>query len=312
MNPANSSSRGPDFIVIGAMKCMTSTLHEQLAAQPGVFMTTPKEPNYFSNDDVYARGEGWYRSLFSESQEHDLCGESSTHYSKLPTYPETVERMRTAFPQVKLVYVMRHPVDRLVSQYVHEWTERRVSCSINEAVDDLPEMVDYSRYAYQLAPYLRTFGPENVLPVFFERLRATPQSEMERIADFLGCGLKFVWNSDCEVQNQSDQRLRTSWLRDAIVYAPGVSWLRRTLVPKNIRNRVKSFWKLPTEPTLSKQVEAQLVDVFNRDLQVLGDWLDVDLTCDRFREVTSQFLPRWRCDLSEKLAEEVTRQEALA
>ena len=60
-------SRLPDFIVMGAMKCATSTLHEQLAAQPGFFMSKPKEPNFFSDDEIYARGLDWYRSLFAGS-----------------------------------------------------------------------------------------------------------------------------------------------------------------------------------------------------------------------------------------------------
>ena len=54
----------PDYIVIGAMKCGTTTLAAQLGAQSGLFMTTPKEPNYFSDDDVFARGPDWYSALF--------------------------------------------------------------------------------------------------------------------------------------------------------------------------------------------------------------------------------------------------------
>ena len=63
---SSSLKRVPDFIIIGAMKCMTSTLHEQLAAQPGIQMSMPKEPCYFSDDAVYARGPEWYASLFDE------------------------------------------------------------------------------------------------------------------------------------------------------------------------------------------------------------------------------------------------------
>ncbi len=52
--------------------------------------------------------------------ENDLCGESSTHYTKLPDYPETVSRMKALLPSVKLIYVMRHPIERLISHYVHQ------------------------------------------------------------------------------------------------------------------------------------------------------------------------------------------------
>ena len=102
----------PDFVVIGAMKSATTTLHEQLARQPGVFMTRPKEPSFFSDDTVYARGWGWYGAHFRAARDGDLRGESSTHYSKLPTYPRTVERMARDLPHVKLIYLMRQPIDR--------------------------------------------------------------------------------------------------------------------------------------------------------------------------------------------------------
>ena len=65
----------PDFLIIGAMKCGTSTLQAQLAAQPGIFMTTPKEPNFFSDDAIYANGLGWYEDLFAGAGPDDRKGE---------------------------------------------------------------------------------------------------------------------------------------------------------------------------------------------------------------------------------------------
>ena len=96
---SETMNRMPDFIVMGAMKSATSTLHEQLSEQEGFFMTEEKEPNFFSNDEIYAKGLEWYASLFANAAPGDLCGESSTHYTKLPTYPHTVARMRAALPQ---------------------------------------------------------------------------------------------------------------------------------------------------------------------------------------------------------------------
>src|SRR6185312_16834851 len=101
--------RPPDFMIIGAMKCATTTLHEQLARQPGLFMSRPKEPNFFSDDENYARGWAWYGSLFRPAGSADLRGESRTHYTKLPTYPRTVERIRRDLPRLKPIYGMRHP-----------------------------------------------------------------------------------------------------------------------------------------------------------------------------------------------------------
>src|ERR1700722_5627445 len=102
----------PDFIVIGAMKSATTTLHEQLARQPGLFMCRPKEPNFFSDDENYSRGWGWYEAMFRPAAPEDLRGESSTHYTKLPSYRRTVDRMVHDLPRLKFIYVMRHPIDR--------------------------------------------------------------------------------------------------------------------------------------------------------------------------------------------------------
>ena len=82
----------PDFIVVGAMKSATTTLHEQLARQPGVFMSRPKEPNFFSDDAIYARGWGWYSSLFRAASAADASRrvEHALHQaSHLPVGPSS-------------------------------------------------------------------------------------------------------------------------------------------------------------------------------------------------------------------------------
>ena len=106
--------RLPSFVIIGAMKCATTTLAEQLGAQPGVFISDPKEPNFFSDDAVFRRGMNWYASLFDSAESGAMLGEASTHYTKLPTHPKACERMLAALPDAKLIYVMRHPVDRIL------------------------------------------------------------------------------------------------------------------------------------------------------------------------------------------------------
>jgi len=83
----------PDFMIIGAMKCATSSLYERLALQPGIMLLSSKEPNFFSNDEIFEHGIDWYKSLFGVPERMHLAGEASTHYTKLPTYRNTVERI---------------------------------------------------------------------------------------------------------------------------------------------------------------------------------------------------------------------------
>ena len=273
----------PDFLIIGAMKCATSTLHDRLAMQPGIFMTQLKEPNFFSNDEQYSQGMEWYLSNFQAAEPMDICGESSTHYTKLPTYPHTVERIYKQFPNIKLIYVMRHPIDRLVSQYIHEWSQRTIRVDINQAISQYPRLVEYSRYSMQLEPYLKTFGKEQILPVFFERLLNRKQEEFERICHYIGYQQKPVWIKENDVQNASFQRVRDSKIRDFIVEAPGLKEIRQKFIPKSWRNWVRSWWQMKEKPQIEPQNIEFLRSVFDENLALVGSRLGTELSCQNFK-----------------------------
>ena len=283
----------PDFIIIGAMKSATSSLHVQLGAQTGIFMSEPKEPNFFSDDDQYERGTSYYLGLFASAGESDLCGESSTHYTKRPDYSRTVPRMKALLPNVKLVYVMRHPVERLTSHYVHQWTENVIRCDINEALDLHPELIHYSRYSYQLEPYFEAFGKGSVLPVFFQAIRRQPQTELERVARFIGHRGRVSWKPDLGEQNVSARRFRRFRGYELIVDSPPMVFLRRTLVPQSVRDAVKARLTMTEKPALSASNIARLESIFDDDLRVLSSWLGVHLTCRNFDEKTSSGQWEW-------------------
>ncbi|CCQ57373.1 MULTISPECIES: sulfotransferase family protein [Crocosphaera] len=283
----------PNFIIIGAMKCATSSLHEQLNQQPGIFMSELKEPNFFSNDEEYNKGSEWYLSHFEEANINDLIGESSTHYTKLPTYPHTIERLQKYLPDAKFIYVMRHPINRLVSQYIHEWSQRVISVGINESIDPHPELLEYSLYTKQLQPYFDTFGQERVLPIFFERMLTTPQTELERICRFIGYKDQPQWYQELNASNVSNQRMIKSAWRDAIVETPGLKQLRRLLIPKSFRTWVRSLWTIKKKPDLTAENIDRLTVIFDEDLAVLGSWLGVDLTCDNFQETVKNSSLDW-------------------
>jgi Sulfotransferase family len=279
--------RLPDFIIIGAMKSATSTLHEQLAVQPGIFMSRPKEPNFLSNDEIVAKGLSWYRALFANADRRDLCGESSTHYTKLPTYPRTVERMIRALPRVKLIYIMRDPIDRLVSQYLHAFIRGEIDVPIDEALARQPELTDYSRYSMQLEPFLGAFVPESVLPVFFERLVKHPQAELERICRFIGYEGQPLWDCTMKAQNVTSEQMRKSLLRETIVNLPVLINVRRRLVPRRWSDRLKTLWRVDYgRPRLRSKSEERLRAIFDDDLARLGNRLGIALDSEHFSETT--------------------------
>ena len=278
----------PDFILIGAMKSATSTLHAQLAQQPGIFMSTPKEPNYFSDDQQYALGEDWYNSLFEAAGPNDLCGESSTHYTKLPDYPHTIERMKKRLDAPKLVYVMRHPIDRLVSHYIHQWSQRVISCGINEAIDQYQELTAYSCYAMQLQPYIEAFGKENILLTFNEAIRVKPQFELERVARFIGYPGPVTWHETLPSQNVSQQRIRPFPGYGLLVESKIMTFLRQKLIPQSLRDRVKQQLTMQERPVIDEAHQQKLIETFNKDLELLGSWFDRQIDCDNFKQVARE------------------------
>lgn len=284
----------PDFIIIGAMKCATSSLHTQLAQQPGIFMTTPKEPNFFSDDTQYARGINWYESLFKDAFPDELCGESSTHYTKLPDYPLCVQRLSSYAPGAKLIYVMRHPIDRLISHYIHQWSQNVFSCEINQAVDQFEELIAYSCYAKQLEPYIKAYGKENILPVFFEAVKSQPQRELEKIARFIGYTHPVIWHEDLALQNVSNERIKHFWGYDLLVESNIMTLLRRHLIPQFIRDRIKKNLTMKNRPVLDEAHIEKLTTVFNNDLKILGGWLGIELNCGNFSSVALSESLSWK------------------
>ncbi len=283
----------PDFIIIGAMKCATSSLHEQLASQPGIFMSELKEPNFFSNDSEYEKGIEWYLSHFADASLEDLCGESSTHYTKLPTYPHTLERLQKNLRYAKFIYVMRQPIDRLISQYIHEWSQRVIRVEINSAISQHPELIDYSLYTQQLRPYLQAYGQDRVLPVFFERMLAYPPAELERICQFIGYPGQPQWHQELDAQNISGERMRSSAWRDTIVETPGLKQLRQRLIPKSFRTWVRSLWTIKKKPELTLESQKYLQKIFDEDLAILGSWLGLELSCNTFKETVKLTPATW-------------------
>lgn len=286
----------PDFVIIGAMKSATSSLQEQLDLLPGIFTTEPKEPNFFSNDEIFANGVEWYSGLYAPAKQGDIKGEASTHYAKLPRYPETVQRLKSYAPNAKLIYVMRHPIDRLISHYIHNWSMGFVprKKKIEQALEDYENFVSYSLYAMQLAPWFEAYGRGAVLPVFFDRLLACPQQELERICEHIGYTDPVVWREDVNPSNVSSQRLRKFPLYDLLIDSKPMEWLRQTFVSQNARDAIKRKLQLNKRPELSEEIVADLEKIFDQDLSILGSWLGVELDCRNFRELTSSESLGWQ------------------
>ncbi len=169
----------PDFIMIGAMRAGTTALHRLLAAHPQVAMSREKEPDFFIAERNFDRGLKWYRGLFPE--EGRVRGEASPNYAKCDIFPGVPQRIHAHLPDVRLVYVVRDPVDRLLSHY-------RFAAAMGRSVDAqaIEHMIMTSRYALQLARYRDHFAPDRILVIDFDDLCTDQTAVLRRVGVFVG------------------------------------------------------------------------------------------------------------------------------
>ena len=179
-------SRSPHLIVIGAQKCGTTTLWEDLRAHPQVYMAE-KESRVLSGprqdrprlDDAYAR-------LFSRASSGQLRAEVSTRYAMLPDDEHTAANAACVAPEAKIVYIVRDPVDRVISHHHHDFGLGLVGPDIDEAIRTYPSLLDNTRYATQVEPWWDHFGPEAVTVVRFEDYVADRRAGAEALLALAG------------------------------------------------------------------------------------------------------------------------------
>ena len=145
-------------------------------------MAAEKEPNFFSDEEIFRKGVGWYQGLFARAEAGQLVGEASTHYTKWPDHPLAPERLKAVTPDAKFIYMIRHPVDRARSHALHLLRKRHPAETIDEVAELEPSLWQYGLYATQLSQWLEYFPAERFLIVSAERLKADPEAEFARCA----------------------------------------------------------------------------------------------------------------------------------
>lgn len=198
----------PDFIVIGAQKAGTTSLFRFLTALPQVARPFGQEPVFFSHEIKFARGTDEYRASFplNARLNHRITGEASGEYLY---YPDAPERIGKLVPHVRLIAVLRNPVDRTISQYFHNVKLGLEELSLEEAIqreltwqrESNPvtgpphrrfgvlgggrAYLGRSMYAQHLSRWFDRFDGSQILIVEAESLFEDPAATTATVCDFL-------------------------------------------------------------------------------------------------------------------------------
>lgn len=178
----------PTFLVVGAMKAGTTTVHELLRRHPDVWTPDGKEIDFFSSPGRWRRGVGWYETQLAGHGGARAVGEVSPSYAMADRYPEVAERIAATAPGTTIVYLVRDPLARMVSMYRHHvFTGQERRPAAVALVDD-PRYLTASRYGLHLDLYRRWFPPERVVVAALEELVADPRGTMAILFAALGVG----------------------------------------------------------------------------------------------------------------------------
>jgi hypothetical protein len=208
----------PNLVIIGAMKCGTTSLHHYLDQHPDVAMSQPKELNFFFGpadaprapvaaqppdraQGNWHRGPFWYAAHFDPAA--TVRGETSPGYTS-PSYPQVADRMAEVIPAAHLVYVVRDPVGRAVSQYWHHRREGSEQRDLADALlDPGSQYLSRGRYAERLAPFLDAFAGRITI-VAQEALRQERRTTLRRLFGSLGVDDRF-WSPAMDEQRNASR-----------------------------------------------------------------------------------------------------------
>jgi hypothetical protein len=296
----------PNFLVIGAGKGGTTSLHRWLGAHPQVFVATIKETNYFAYVaqrtatgalDGPVRSQifpvrAWenYQALFRDAEKFAARGEVSPMYLALPGVPE---KIADRLPDARLVVILRHPVDRAYSSYLMHSRDGREHRSFAQAVrEELDGTCDaqlaYGQrnylqigyYHHHLSRYWQHFDPQRCHVELYDDLVADPHALLRRVYRFIGVDTGF--------EPDMSTRMNPSGIPRSRIIAPllkknRVSRVVRALLPGRLHQNVEQIfdrWRAAqlVKPPLDAALRASLTAKYQDDIHRLAETLGRDLS----------------------------------
>ncbi|NES75052.1 MULTISPECIES: sulfotransferase [Okeania] len=301
----------PNFILLGAAKSGTSSLWNYLKQHPQVFMSNPKEPNFFVFEGAklppYSGPESpevllkrlyqntitdWesYQTLFDKVSNEMAIGEASVRYLYFPKAPENIKKY---IPDVKMIVMLRHPVDRLYSHYVMNIRHLLEPLSLEEALEREAERISnnwgwdwhYTKvgmYSQQIKRYLNYFEPEQLKILFYDDFRQNPLEVIKEVYQYLGVDDSFVPN--IERQKNQGYLPKNKLIHQFLSTSnPLKSFLKKVLPNSVYQKLIKTLkkWNSGAIPSLPLTLRKSLNEVFREDITELQEivnrelfWLD--------------------------------------
>lgn len=296
------TKRGPDFLILGAARAGTTALYNYLRQNPSIFMPAAKEPNFFAfeGESLNYAGPGAdyvnnsitqikdYHTLFSDAPTGSVCGEASPLYLYSPKAPE---RIRHHAPQVRMVVILRNPIDQALSHYLYAVKQRIEPLEDFSAALDAEEerlaanwqpLFGYSRfplYAQQLTRYFDMFARDQFLIHTYEEFQTNPEGVINSITGFIGADTQFCPDLSSRVNAGGVPRSRL--FQDFLMKPNPVTGMVARVMSQDLRWKIRdrlSQLNLNREVDMPPRARAILRDRLLPEIEDLERLLDRDLS----------------------------------
>ncbi len=222
-------------------------------------MSDTKELDFFIEEKNWRKGKNWYRAHFPKSA--DILGETSPNYTKFPAFSGVPERMHRMIPKAKLIYLVRDPIERMVSHYLHQYTDRAEHRSLQEALSksESNHYIFSSRYAFQIEQFLKYYDESALLIVNLADLSKQPVQTLKKVFEFLDIDPTFTHPSFHKVFHQSKQKRKLTWLGEAAFNLPAGGRLMK-IIPDLLAEEVR-------QPIINDELRSRLLELLHDDIE---------------------------------------------
>ena len=289
----------PNFLMIGAAKAGTSSLYSYLKEHPQIYMSPEKEPRYFTPElySIYNNGvrQGGRRTalsldrycqLFQEVGNEIAIGEASTEYLYIPQAPV---RIKECIPDVKLIAILRNPVERAFSAFCYQLRDGYETLSFKEALQAEAKRIEagfrpgwhYKQVGFyypQIKRYLEHFSPEQIKIYLYEELENNSDAVARDAYQFLG--VETDYTPDLTRQNISGVP-KSRLLQDMFTKDNPLKSAFKPFLPAKLRKSIYqniSKRNLGAKPTLSLEIRQELTELYREDIDRLQALIQKDLS----------------------------------
>lgn len=291
----------PNFFVVGAGRCGTTSLHHLIGQHPDVFVRTPKSPNFFASHIAQptwetpvarAMASRWvsdetkYRSLFDGVTDERAIGDVSPVYLQAT---DISRRLHEAHPDAKIIAILRDPIERAHAHFLGRRRDGIETCStfeqrVNlERSAPLPDEVAFGhllgcgRYHHFLADYVRRFGAAQVKVLLYEDFLRDPTALLSDIFSFLDVDAEFRADVSTRLNRTgiiAHRPTRELWTRSARLRTA-----LRPRLPAGVRHAIgRRVLADIDRPELDPALRRSLVPIFESDIRSLEVVIDRDLS----------------------------------